>query len=374
MRPTSPHRSSIVEEILAGRGALAELFVAAVLLALGVNVLASAIAAILGISNEWLLLLGLSMVFLAFALISRKFIEKRHVKRSFEGLFAHRKNDNALIKIPRYDFSESLTSCLQSLFAENEAMKKLWDKEPLSEIHDYDKESQKAYIKNVASKALIEEAAEYYLLNRLSMHLSGFFSKLQFDDDLLKKFGREDIPSVLFKNRFLDTFSKPMIERPAFVDSVMTDKPSHGKIVASFGPNNARFEFFELVLPREARVTRVSERRIEIDTPKFCLHLEVNFPGYNKALPAGFEKLYLGEDDQLSLSVYSLEVRISVDFNALGLLTRAGWEYHMWLDSFIASFERRFAYDSFFETIDWDRAMTVARVMGVHAESSERHW
>lgn len=64
---------------------------AAVFLALGVNVLASAIAAILGISNEWLLLLGLSMVFLAFALISRKFIEKRRVKRSFEGLFSYRK-------------------------------------------------------------------------------------------------------------------------------------------------------------------------------------------------------------------------------------------------------------------------------------------
>jgi hypothetical protein len=363
MKSTSPHRSSIVEEILAGRGALAELFVAAVLLALGVNVLASAIAAILGISNEWLLLLGLSMVLLAFALISRKLIEKRCVQRSFKGLLAHRKKDNVLVKIPRYDFTESLTSYLQSLFAENEAMKKLWDKEPLSGIFDYDKESQKLNLKNVASKALIEEATEYYLLNRLSTHVTDFFNQSPFDDALLKEFGREDVPSVLFKNRFLDTFSRPMIERPAFVDSAMADKSNHGRIVASFGPNNARFESFDLVLPREAKVTRVSDRRIEIDTPKFCLHLEVNFPGVNTTLPRGFEKLYLEEEDQLSLSVYQIEVRISVEFKALALLTRAGWEYHMWLDSFIASFERRFAYDSFFEMIDWDRAMTVARVM-----------
>ena len=319
--------------------------------------------AFLGISNEGLLLLGLSMVLLAFALISRKFIEKRRVQRSFEGLFAQRKNDNVLVKIPRYDFSESLSSYLQSLFSENGAMKKLWDKEPLSGIFEYDKESQKLNLKNVASKALIEEATEYYLLVRLSTHLTDFFNQSPFDDALLKEFGREDVPSVLFKNRFLDTFSRPMIERPAFVDSAMSDTPSHGRIVASFGPNNARFASFDLVLPREAKVTRVSERRIEIDTPKFCLHLEVGFSGANTNLPRGFEKLYLEEEEQLSLNVYQIEVRIFVEFKALALLTRAGWEYYMWLDSFIASFEQKFAHDSFFEMIDWDRAMTVARVM-----------
>src|SRR5262249_44046309 len=120
------------------------------------------------------------------------------------------------------------------------------------------------------------------------------------------------------------------------------------------GPNRARYEHFDLVLPREAKVSRIAGGKIEIDTPKLTLHLEAKFSGMNTSLPHGFAKLYLNEPSPRETHTYLVEVEVSVVFKALALLHRSGWDYYMWLDSFLDSLEHQFASSAFFERIDWD--------------------
>lgn len=183
------------------------------------------------------------------------------------------------------------------------------------------------------------------------------------DKEQLRELTREDVPSVVFKNRFLDTFSRPMHERAAFVDTTLTRTPSIGKISASFQAGGVRYAEFDLVLPAGAKVSRSSPTSVEIDTPRFRLTIEVAFAAYNTNLPRGFERLYLEGRSLSNVSAYKVDVNTLITFKPLSLLSQSGWQYHTWVDSFLSSLEDAFSADEFFRRIDWDRAMTVARVV-----------
>jgi hypothetical protein len=350
-------------ELFSDRRGLFELFIGAVLLALSVNLLASGIAAALKIRPIELLVLSTCLILVAFALISRKLIDKRHFVRRYDGFLVYSKDKNDLIEVPRYDLSERICDYLQAIFAENEAMKKLWNKEPLKGMFKYDAEKRDVTRHPVASTLLVKEAVEYFLLDALSTHLTDYFNHQPFDKELLKEFGREDAPGVLFKNRFLDTFSRPMLDRPTFIDSALNPKRDFGQVVAAFGPNAARYERFDLVLPKEAKVARLADGNVEIDTPKFKMNLSVQFDGLNTVLPFKFASLYLRNKNRKELTVYKLGVRISVTLKRWVWLTRSGWDYHMWIDSFLEAFDHKFSEETFFAKIDWERALTVARLM-----------
>ena len=83
----------------------------------------------------------------------------------------------------------------------------------------------------------------------------------------------------------------------------------------------------------------------------------------NTNLPRGFERLYLDEPSTQEIHAYEVGIEVSVVFKTLALLHHSGWDYYMWLDSFLDSLERRFSRSAFFERIDWDNVGAVARVM-----------
>ncbi|HSX81389.1 MAG TPA: hypothetical protein VLQ80_22835, partial [Candidatus Saccharimonadia bacterium] len=75
-----------------------------------------------------------------------------------------------------------------------------------------------------------------------------------------------------FKNRFLDMFSRPMIERPAFMGREWPTNTKGISTAGRYGDDNRvtiQYASFDLLLPREAKVSRISEGKIEIDTPDF---------------------------------------------------------------------------------------------------------
>lgn len=349
----------MLKELLQGRGAFLELLTAAVVLALGVNILASSLIDILALPQINQLLVALFVVLVALLLIGRKIMRAGHVHKSIEAVVLFSKKENRLVRIPRYRFSESLSDYIESLFSENEALKKIWESDPLSKQFDFDATSGKPTYRKTNACLLMQEAIEYFVLDRLSTHLTDYFNNPPFDEELLKKFGREDVPSVLFKNRFLDTFSKPMTERPAFVDDALKDKPKFGTIISLRGKGQARYELFDLVLPQKSKVTRTAHGAIEIDTPKFKLHIEAVFSGTNAVLPHRFESLYLRQDDYTDLTAYAAKISITVAFKPLALVTQIGWSYHMWLDSFLESITKDSSKSQFLERISWEPARTV---------------
>ncbi|MES2974831.1 MAG: hypothetical protein V4757_14550 [Pseudomonadota bacterium] len=354
-------QSPVVSALLGSRSSAIELVVAAVLLALAIELIAAAITPSFPSTNV-MLWAGVALAAASLAILVRRLLVTVNVQRSFEGFFCVHRKTNELLEVPGYQYSEELTGFFQALFAENEAPKKLWEADPLSKMFEVDPETGSTKKRIAAAGQLVVEATEYFVLENLSTHLTDFFNQPAFDQSLLTELAREDVPGIVFKNRFLDTFSRPMHERAAFVESTINDK-SGRRVSASYGPGGLRYSKFDLVLPKGARVGRSTDYGIEIETPKFHLTLDVDFDGFNTTLPRGFGRLYMDGLSISDLQTYQIGIVTSIRFKPLALFTRSGWQYHMWLDSFLESLESEFAKEDFFRSIAWKQAITVGRVV-----------
>jgi hypothetical protein len=71
----------------------------------------------------------------------------------------------------------------------------------------------------------------------------------------------------------------------------------------------------------------------------------------------------LDEPNADEIRTYQVDIEVSVVFKTLALLQPSGWDYYMWLDSFLDALEQAFSKSAFFKRIDWDGVMAVARVM-----------
>jgi hypothetical protein len=154
-----------------------------------------------------------------------------------------------------------------------------------------------------------------------------------------------------------------MQDRAAFVERTSRQNVPIGEIVASYGPEGQRYGRFTLSLPANAKVQRITPTEIRIDTGKFRLKLEIVFSGLNTNLPKNFERLYLNSVKFRDITTFSIQVKAMVIFKPLALLSQSGWQYHLWLDSFLTTLEKRISKKEFFERIKWDQALTVGRVV-----------
>jgi len=273
----------------------------------------------------------------------------------YEGTFICNDEENEMILINRYDFSYELCEYFKAAFYENNALNILWNKEPLTKIFEHDEDGNVKVNENFASIELVKEATEYFILTTLSTHLEDYFNDEKFKKENIKEFRRNDIPSVLLTNKFLELFSKPMSQRIPFINSHKNNLPY--EIVASYG-EGAIYEYFNLWLPKESKITR-TDKGIIIETNRFILTFEVLFEGYGSNLPIDFEKYYLEIDDDEKISAYEITIFISMKFKITGFFSRAGWEYYQWLDSFLGTLNQEFSSDVFFEKIGWENALTL---------------
>ncbi|HDR9096502.1 hypothetical protein QZM46_23580 [Burkholderia vietnamiensis] len=335
---------------------------AAIVLALGVNLLASGVSGYLGSKTGIMVLIGVALTLLSIYLISRRTLSSRSATREFEGFVCFRSGTADLIAVPRYRYAEELESYLEALFAENDAPKKLWESDPVDKGFEFNHATRTSTKRTTHSGKLLIEATEYFILEILSTHLTDYFNQSNFDASRLRELAREDVAPIVFSNRFLDTFSRPMRERAGFVDQTLGGGNNlHEHIIAAYG-DGLRFTKFDLILPSGATVARVSDGEVLIRAPKFNMNLRTRFDGYGSNLPAAFEELYLGSEKFTDISTYKVNITVSVEFKFLALFTRSGWDYHRWLDSFLMRLEKDFSRHAFLRKINWDTALTVARV------------
>lgn len=354
-------KSAPVTTLLQNRGALLQVLVAAVLLALGVNLLSTAITDALG--NKFALYaLTLSLLALSLAIVVRQTIPSRRVHRKITGFVVFRSESSELVKVPRYNFSEQLNSFVEGLFAENTAPKRLWDSDPIHKGFEFDAQAGEFSRRQTEAGQLIVEATEYYVLEELSTHLTDYFNQSGLASEQLQRFSREDVPDILFRNRFLDTFSRPMRDRAAF-SSDLAESSMFGNIISSYGPDGILYSKFDLTLPSGTRVQRLSPSSILIETPKFKLSMSVEFAGVGEVLPNDFSELYLDGLSFTEVRAYKVGLDTSVEFRPLALLSRSGWGYHAWLDSFLDKLATGMDSEEFLRNIQWEAAATVAQVM-----------
>lgn len=348
-----------INALLKSRGTLIELALAAVVLALGVNLLSSAISEYFETAPNSMILLGGSLILLSISVIARRTLTARSEESVIEGFVCFRRETSQLINVPRYRFCEELSNCLKSLFSENLAPKKAWESDPIHKTFEHDFKTQTSKRHTTEAGKLLIEATEYFALDILSTHLTDYFNHSGLDSDRLKELSREDVGPIVFSNRFLDTFSRPMKERAGFVNQIPEEEDS--SVFAVYG--DLRFSRFDLVLPIGSKVSRIRHGELAIHAPKFTLTIRVDFDGFGANLPTGFSKLYLGERNSLAVSTYQIDLSIKVEFKSFSLLSRTGWQYHQWLDSFLQAIEKGFSANAFFNKIDWESAVTTARVI-----------
>lgn len=344
-----------------------EILALAFLLALGINLLSSALPVELSLSSRGTGVVGLMLIFTSVAYLAYRFRAVTARELKLEGILALDKARKPE-EIDRYELSERMNRYFRGISAENKAIAKLWTDSRIGiELDEIARTSRGAHSQ---ANQLVHEALEYFVLDRLTLHLSAYFdSERDVDECSVVRVERADIPQVLLQNRFLELFSKPMEMREAFMDHCTGDE--HGKIVYATGKDGAFFDHFELVLPSKSKVARLPGSGLSIQTSRFHLTVRPEFIGASTIFPNRFEELYLDRkfDD---LDLYGVSLRVKVEFKWWSLLTNSGWDYYEWLDSFLDELAATFDFENFLSKINWEAAASVATVLQNQARKASQ--
>jgi hypothetical protein len=356
-------RRPIVQGIVISRQNLIDLVVAAILLAFGVDLIAGRILASAILSPHLTLLVGVVLCVGSVLYLAARLFGRRVESRTYEAFLIYDKKKNAIIPVPRYEFSEHIYRYMQGAFVENPALKTQWEKEPLRDLFAVDLDEAVATRKPQKAAQLISQAAEYFVLDRLSTHLTDYFADEKFEKHSLETYRRGDIPEVLLSNPFLEMFSRPMEQRTPFVEDTFKVRP-HGEVVFARGPGGVIYDRFDLILPKGSNVRRVTDNRIDIETRKLRMAITVQFEGLCTVLPWGFEKHYMRITDRRdSVTEFKIDVAIGVSMKLGALLSAAGWQYYRWIDSFLDKIEEDLSRDAFFKLINWESAFTILQCL-----------
>jgi hypothetical protein len=354
-----------LQSILNNKKTLIELIAAAIVIGLGVSFIASGIFDYFNFQNKNLIFLsiGIFLTIIGFGYYLNKLFGRRKFSKKVEGFFILDRKNKKVIDIDNYDYSNSLASNLKYAFKEDKALKKTWKKIDFENI----------FKKNRKFLEIIDEASEYYLLEKLSTHLSEYFNNTKFDKEELIEYERNDIPDVLLNNRFLELFSKPMDQRESFISDEEIDgvfeikrdgkKKSVGKVVSNFR-NGAMFSHFDLKLPKNSKLKRNSDHSISLVTERFTLNLKTIISGINTYIPHEYERHYLGLNYSSDLPAFVATYEIEVNFHILSLLKTNSWQYYQWVDSFINRIENDVSQDYYFnEKIEWDKTYPIIKML-----------
>lgn len=211
--------------------------------------------------------------------------------------------------------------------------------------------------KENATIDLLCQAAEYFLLDSLSSHLYGYFNDNRFNWKYLTEYRRNDIPSILLSNTFLELFTRPMLERPFFVEDA--DEDIDGRI--SHLHEGPTYQKFRMILPKGSIVKRLREHEIEIETKKLKIRLAACFPGGMEHISFEFLLYYLGCTNLLEIAMYRANIEISISVKPWAMFSNTGWEYYGWIDSFLDEIEQSASQNNFVSKINWESTLTTIK-------------
>lgn len=355
-----------LSDFLLGRASLVEIVIVAIFISFGVSIIAGSITLFKWFDLKVGILIGVGICILSVVYLTFRVFGNRTKRQRFNGFFVYSKKDNLIVNVPRYNFTEYVCEYLNSAFAENSALQIMWNKEHINTFLTFDKVKKQWIKKEPCAAKLLKESVEYYLLDKLCTHLTDYFNCDNFRKEDIHEFSRNEIPDVLLSNRFLELFSKPMEERPMFVER-NTNHSSN--VVMAFSPNGANYKKFSLVLPKKSKVTRINENQIEIKTRMFAMILSVGFDGTNTVLPREFEKYYLLRDEFSDTVVYKIHIDVSIKFNFNSIFSMKSWIYYRWIDSFLKTLDDNISKENFFKKINWDSVQTIIHCGNIYGKN-----
>jgi len=347
-------KGEIINKFLLERTSLLEIILNAIFIGIGIEFIASSSFNLAFKDNPKkdlnFLVIGLIIILVAFIYFFIRFFGNRVSQKVIKGILFVSNKNNELINCEGYRIAEDLHRFVGGACSEDKAFKKNFDN--FFAQKDRDKGFE-----------LISQAIEYFLIERLSTHLTDFYNDKRFNKEHIKEFNRNDIPAILLSNRFLELFSKPMNQRSAFYEEEHNNNDSGGTVVYGFGPNGEIYSRFDLVLPKNSKVTRGADNSITIDTGRISLRFKVDCQGFGAVPPSGFMELYLGHNNHRDYMCYEFKIVVDTEFKLGALVTRKGWEYYEWIDSFMRKVEQYASSTEYFKKINWNANLTMFKVL-----------
>ncbi len=353
---------------------LIEIIILSLFIALAINIISQSISEIIVLNPICYLSLGIFICVISVSYFLNRLLSNRVMNLQFEGFFIFNKENNKIIDIYRYDFSSMLKDCLKDAFAEDKALKSIWENEPLS-VNEFFEESK--------SREIIQEASEYYALSKLSTHLEDYFNKDEFaDDEELKEFERNELPEILLNNRFIELFSKPMDQRSHFLEEkyqnidkesdIKINDTNHKIVWANIPTEDGHiiYEKFSLTLPKNSEIERINNQKIIVKMDLINLEIKIEFLGFSTILPKGFPEYYLDIDLANFIDnyiVFNVVFQFRVNFRLYSLFTTRGRNYYNWIDSYLNKMKKQIARKDFFKEIGWDTVLTL-----LHCQKGEK--
>jgi len=361
------NKNNILKDLLSNRKGIFEIIIVAISFAFGINLITNEIKELVEWEKESLIftLIGIFICVISICYFLFRIYKQKEFSKIIEGFFIIDKADKTIVDIDGYDYGEDLKRSFDSAFSEDESIKIAWENNNLTPRFRLGKNSPD-------SLNLIIEATEYFFLEKLSTHLTDYFNKEKIDKKLLVELLRDDIPDILLKNRFLELFSKSTERRVAFLkeknkndsnvgSELVTKQKLKGKVVSSYSAS-AMFRHFDLTLPPKSSISRTSNNAICIDTKRFKIDVKVEFDAFNTVTPRGFTKYYLKKENS-ETNEYQIDLILNVRFKLGGFVSRNGWDYYKWIDSFFDKIESSFSQSTFFERIGWDKAYVIIKAL-----------
>lgn len=345
-----------VSNLSLSRSKFAELIIVAIFLGFGISLTSSSVTLIEGFNPMIGIYIGSTICFISVIYISLKVFTRRTEEYSLKGFFILNEHQNKIVKIKGYRLSEELRDYFESAFLEDKDLEYIWNNDSLKLEDELKKPEPRAM-------DIIREALEYFLLDKLSSHLTSYFKYSSEKNKNISVLERDDIPSILLNNRFLELFSKSIKDRAAFdeVKDEVNEKEWYVLDVAG-----GSYRKFSLVLPRKSKVSRTDTGKIEIKTHKFNISMEVDFDGCNDILPDGFGEHYLsihGFQDYLANVVYKVEFKFCIKFKIISLFSSLGWKDYNWIDSFLDLMDKYASKEVFFDKIKWETVTTLIKCL-----------
>lgn len=347
-------QNKILNEFLTNRGNLIEFVIVAIIIGIGINFLSSSIYSMVSICNKdlYFIFTGLILCLLSILFFFNKFFGVKKTHKTITGFLIIDKDINEIVHIDNYDFARTLTRNLKAAITEDKAIKMDWENSSFK--YDATQEKKKK------GQKIISELTEYYVLETMSTHLTDFFNLNNIDKEQLVELERNDIPSILLNNQFLELFSKPMDRRASFKKTENENSKPAGKVVASFS-NGAIFQHFDFVLPKNSQITKDKNGYIEIKTKRLTLKYKTFFAGMGTVSPLGYEEHYLNLTDRKKFSTYRVDIELEFEIHFGTLLLKNGWNYYNWVDSLLEKLENKISKSAYFDRIDWDKAFVIIK-------------
>ncbi len=334
---------NIIEYTISTNKTLYEAIFLAIFLSFGVNIISNSFFVLDSDKGRILFIFGVIIIGISCFYLIKINLEKRKFDISFSGFLINDHKKDKILNIEYYDLPTELNNYLKPALSEDNTLKKEWTTG----------KSKKGIYLDVRN-LILEDLLEYLILEKLSITLTDFFNARVTNPKKLKFYNSKEIPKVLLNNRFLNLFSKSPAQRDAFKKEKIEDK-----VIFFYSPEGI-YNKFELVLPKNCKISKFKNKGITIESDIIRLSIKVQIDKYTSLLPQDFLKIYLGLKEGIYSRYDPIKIRFSLKaiLKIKSLFMKDGWNYYIWLDKFIREIKKDFSSSYFFDSINWRNIRT----------------